>query len=226
MRLRAFFKLLAVTIIGTILSQTLQAAGWSTWMGYNVARGYSDIDKVVSDLAAANQTAGYEIKGPTSKTGGLSYGMDFMFDFAGLELGVGASYIPLYNLEYSANKPNASVTMRGTLGAFPVMGLVRFPLGGFFIGGGAGYSFGLGRVFSFIDGTIKTKASQTTGLTTTNTETTTGPDGHAWAAMGMAGYNFIDQAPIRLGIAVRYYVILENTSLTNIVPLVHCEVVF
>ena len=204
-------KILSIIFAVCWIPNTVSAISVDAWGGYSIARSsaYDALDSqftLLNTLATAN---GYAVTGSGGTRGGIAFGGDFWVGvLPKVDLGLGVAYMPLYALDWTATKGTSSIAMSGTIGAIPIMAQAKVSLlAGLYVGAGLGYALGTG--------TVKAVAN---GLTTSATA-----QGSVGAMMAMIGYDVISAGVVKFGLEVRYYIMLDTSTLHNILPLAKVE---
>ncbi len=207
-------KFTAGLFLAICTTSSVSAISADLWGGYNLSNGYSDLDTALTGLDTTYKASGYTTNGAKSKAGGVAFGADLWMGMAGFDIGLGLAYLPLYSLDFSATKTNASASMKADLAAIPVLAQARIALGDLYLGAGVGYSIGSGKV---------TTTATAGSVTTTSTASSSGS---ALTAMGMVGYNLISAGLVKVGVDAKLYMVLDSSTVFNFVPSIKAEVGF
>ena len=98
--------------------------------------------------------------------------------------------------------------MSGTIGAIPVMAQAKISLiAGLYVGAGLGYALGNGTIKLTMNGITESATAQ----------------GSIGAMMAMIGYDIISAGVVKFGLEVRYYMLLDKSTLHNFLPMAKVE---
>ena len=214
-RNKIHFILIIIFLVPNVVSAiSVSGASISPWGGYNVASSsaYDSLDSQYNNLNSLASASGYIATGKGGTRGGLAFGGDLWMSISPkTNIGFGIAYMPLYTIQWGATNAPNSLGLSGTIGAVPVLAQAKMSLvAGLYLGGGIGYALG--------NGIITEKINEVTAFAK--------PQANAAAMMLMVGYDIVSTGLVKVGLEVRYYMILDAVALHNILPLAKIEFKF
>jgi len=214
-QIKTLLILVGLFLIPEALSAlSISGASISPWAGYNVAKSsvYDTLDSQYNNLNSLATASGYTVSGKGGSKGGLAFGGDLWMKISPkIDIGFGIAYLRFYGIQWGATNTPNSLELSGTIGALPVLAQGKANLfAGLYLGLGLGYALG--------NGIILQKINETTAQTTSQM--------NAGALMAMMGYDVVSTASVKVGLEVRFYMVLDSIPLQNILPLAKIEFMF
>ncbi|MCP4135200.1 MAG: outer membrane beta-barrel protein [bacterium] len=175
--------ILCLTVTFAFFAQKSEANQITVWGGYNFAS--SDMLDAMDILA--------RIGGIDVTKGGFTAGADLWMGDK-LQFGVGSGYISFFALEVG--------TLDASLALVPIMAQLRFFVtGGFHVGGGVGYLFG---VTKYEDNGVSQDDDSI--------------NGSSFGIEALVGYDITLTDSVVLNLGCRLYIGFDDETLINVVP--------